>query len=185
MTTLVYLVLHSILLFFCRGVGDISPRVLEFANMPSEKRALDPNEIQRSNQHKRSKRDDQPRDWRASHLDENKHKNYTDAHSRDRSLDRDRDRDRGGSHRSRDDRYTSSLARKGEKMAFNSVKVDSGLTNASSFTRLPPTGPKAMALSISGAQRSVMADDEREEGEYVNYLISCSETEHILEYPPV
>lgn len=171
--------------FFCRGVGDISPRVLEFANMPSEKRALDPNEIERSNHHKRSKRGDQPRDWRASHLDGNKPKSYMDTHSRDRSLDRDRDRDRGGFYRSRDDRHASSSVRKGEKMAFNSVRVDSRLINASSFTRLPPTGPKAMALSISSAQRSAMADEEREEGEYVNYLIPRSETDRILEYPPV
>jgi hypothetical protein len=181
----VYLVLRSILLFFCRGVGDISPRVLEFANMPSEKRALDLNEIERSNHHKRSKRDDQSRDWRAAHLDENKHKNYMDTHSRDRSLDRDRDRDRGGSHRSRDDRHTSSSARKGENKALNSVRVDSGSIHTSSFTRLPPTGPKAMTLSTSGVQRLAMADDEREEGEYVKYLVSRLDTDRILEYPPV
>jgi hypothetical protein len=67
-----------------------------------------------------------------------------------------------GSHRSRDDLHTSSSARKGQNIAFNSVRVDFGLINASSFTHLPPTGP---TLSTSGAQRSAMADDEREEGE--------------------
>lgn len=142
----------------CRGVGDISARFFGSANMPSEKRALDTSDPGRSSNYKRSKRDDRPRDWRVAHLNDGRHRRYHDSPSRDRSLDKERDRDM--SHR---DRHFPSAGRRFEKNASPLLRDDSSPKGAPSFTKPPPTGPKAVVAQSTTIQH--VSSDEREEGE--------------------
>lgn len=119
--------------------------------MPPEKRALD-HDYARSSAHKRSRREDTPRDWRAAHLDGGRNSSRRDEDRyKDRSRERYRDHSRNSSQAALRTSSSTPHRERSPLAGSNSSKKDENARKSFSPT--------------SKAPKQMSPDDEKEEGE--------------------